>query len=382
MAEKCCPRCERMVEDSSNRCPCGLAIPGPDYGWSEDLVHIETPWTVWGWVIIFSSFLLTLGLFTLLAMVDWFHLRNVATTLLLVLFVVCPLVCQYLPSLRLRNGGCCLGCLTWVAAALAVWLASVFWSFEDPVSTREVRPPPHYRHGVLLKVDGIHLGEPIETVLGRLGPGTPADYPFLAGTESQTLVWESGTAVTFSHGAVVAVRGTVLTQASRTLAEAGYPLKKLHALFERSTKLTSRQSYELPGARLLLAGTPDGKTRHISLSRSGSRMTFRAPKPTVDGIALGIHQTQLGEGVPEVGGWTRYGETRVWAKGGRVLAVQGTTLALNGERLIAAGDPAEKITGKCGRDYRRPADFESAKLRLFRDEESGRVSSILYSLSQ
>lgn len=374
MSDRTCPECERSVEFGVARCSCGHCFyEGP--GWSEDLDHMEFPTNFSAWFLIGCVFLGTLGFFALLAWLDWFQLGDVASALLPALFIICPLAAQYLPTLRRRNGGCCMGCLAWLAAGLAVFVASVVWGFSDPVTTREQAPIARFDRKVVTEAGGISLAQSREEIEMVLGPGAPASFPYVPKEGCVTLGWPGGHVVTFLGNSSIRVEGPNLTQSGKALISQGDPLTRVSHLFETSSYATRRRSYTIGDVNYLFRAE-SGRVTRVVMTRVGHKFVYHSPAETINGLKLGVLRSELGPGKVNDDGSISYGKTRVnFDAAGRSRSIVGTTLERNGDLLLKVGEPASKL-GASANAFVRPARFGEIILQLPRDK-TGLVRSVV-----
>lgn len=358
MDHKSCPDCGRQLSLDSLRCGCGYRFREMGFGWTEGLSEWSVPKNRYAWFFILSACPLALALFAFLAWLDWFHLATIAGSIMTGGALLLPLATQYLPTFRLRGGGCCLGCLTWISLALGICIAGYFWSFGDPVVEREVIPIAQMESGPC-KIDGILLGDPAEQVMARPGPWTRQDFPYFKGTASYSLRSDQGTLVTFKEGRAIRVEGKVLAQGDNELLRPGMPRRNVAYLFDASQHHTPRRRYLKDGINYdfrVLSGEV------VSVTMSPLNAPFvQGPSPiTVNGIALGERRENLPSPPTEEleTGW-RYGEALVYCDGqGRIVAVRGTSLERQGEVIARKGD-------KSPFDYqvgRRPSPYGGVML--------------------
>lgn len=361
MTTKTCPECARQLSVDSLRCGCGFRFREMGFGWTEGLGEFSLPKTGPAWVLIVAACPTALMLFALLAWLDWFDLGTIAASLMGIGAIVLPLAAQYLPTFRLKGGGCCLGCLTWISLGVGVWVAASLWSFGDPVIEREVIPVARMEAGPC-QIDGVSLGDTVEAVRGL--PETRWErlsFPYLPGEESYSLRSDKGTLVTLSGGRVIRVEGQVFSQDGKELVRAGAPRKNIGYVFDPSQYHTPRRRYVVDKITydFRIRGT---ELIGIMMAPENTRLVAAPSRVTVNGIALGLLREELELGPPVVAepGW-RYGDALVYCdKGGRISCVRGTTLEKDGELLARVGDTGVYTQ----RIYLRPTTFEGVQLAI------------------
>lgn len=338
MAERRCPGCNTLVEVGVPTCfACGHTFPDETRaGWTEGLGTMELPRTASAWLVILGAFPLTLALFGLLAWLDWFHLGQLRDQVLgwLLLF---PLVAQLLPNLRRRGGGCCLGCLTWISVAVAISVAASWWSFEDPVRTREVKPVPRFVRGVPASVDGVSLGDPLERVNAQLGEGRAVPFPWVPGVDSQSFLYPGNTLVTVADGRVVRVEGDRLEQEGRVLAQRGQPFVRVGHLFETSAHAPTLRLYRDAGINYGFSVEARALSG-ISASKENLKLLTRPSVVTVNGVALGVPRKELSPLSQSV--------KVEFDDFDRSRKIVGTSLEFKGEPLFQQGDAWGRVRAR------------------------------------
>ena len=307
------------------------------FGWTAGLLNLDMPTSKRSWALIFFMCPLAVGLFGLLAWVGFFQLSAISGSLLAVGAFGLPITAQFLPSLRLKNGGCCLGCFAYISLAIGVLIASYFWSFGDPVRESEVPAVPRYQKGAC-EVDGLRLGESLEAARSKLGNLTEVPYPYLLTSGSETYSAEKGTVITVSANQIVRIQGRTLTQEGKILAEAGHPRKRIsHVFYSSSFERDPKRRFTRDDVTFdfLVKGL---EISGVAISKPGSTFIYNPTVVSVDGIAIGVPKVALGEGKVD-GGATRYGDTLVqFDAWNRSVNVTGSTLEVNGEPVATAGD--------------------------------------------
>ncbi|HIB64862.1 MAG TPA: hypothetical protein EYO33_07085 [Phycisphaerales bacterium] len=337
MDEKVCPECTRSHDVYALHCSCGYRFPEMGFGWTAGLLNLDMPTSKRSWALIFFMCPLAVGLFGLLAWVGFFQLSAISGSLLAVGAFGLPITAQFLPSLRLKNGGCCLGCFAYISLAIGVLIASYFWSFGDPVRESEVPAVPRYQKGAC-EVDGVLLGQSLEEARTKLGELTEVPYPYLLTAASKTYTSPQGTLVTVSADQIVRVQGQSLTQQGKVLAEAGHPRKRInHVFYTSSFEMDPKRRFTRDDVtfEFLVKGL---ELSGVAISKPGSAFIYNPSIVSVDGIAVGVPKLVLGEGKVE-GDAFKYGDTLVqFDTFNRTIVVTGSTLEVEGEPVATAGD--------------------------------------------
>lgn len=337
MDEKVCPECTRSHDAYALTCSCGYRFPEMGFGWTAGLTSWEIPTSKRSWALILMMCPLALGLFGVLAWVGFFHLSVISGSLLAIGALALPVTAQFLPSLRLKNGGCCLGCFAYISLVIGVFIASYFWSFGDPVRENEVPAVPRYQEGVC-EVDGLRLGESLEDARSKLGELKEVPYPYLINGRSETYSAANGTLITVSANQIIRIEGRALTQGGKVIAESGHPRKRIrHVFYSSSFKSDPKRRFTRGDVTFdfLVKGL---KLTGVAISKSGTTFLYKPTAVSVDGVAVGVPKFMLGEGKVE-GDVTRYGDLSVkFNTWNRTTVVTGSTLEVDGKTVAKAGD--------------------------------------------
>lgn len=373
MADKVCPDCSRGYDARALACSCGYRFPGAGFGWTADLTNVSFPTSRRSWALVALMCPITILFFGLLVWLGWFQLDGIRDCLLGLGLLVLPVVAQFLPSFRLKNGGCCLGCLAYISVAFGVLISSSMWSFGDPVREHEVPAIRRFRKAPC-KVDGIELGEPLKAVQSRVGKLEEVPYPYVLGASSTTYVTPQGTLITAARGAIVRIEGKTFTQDGYLLAERGQPRKRVSQIFNPS-------SYDLPRTRYVEGDVRydffvEGlEIRRIAISKVNLSFVYRPTRVSVDGVGIGVPRLVLGEG-KEDNGWVKHGKALVrFDLHERTAAVKGTRLEVDGKLVMTSDDAPVGFTQKYSTrflPYERSVDLKWERAPEGKGQELGR----------
>lgn len=359
---KSCPECYEELNANALKCKCGYRFREMGFGWTKGLGDWSFPKSAGAWSVILLACPLTIGFFGFLSLLGWFDLRAVGSAVLFPAMLLLPIGAHLMPTSRLRGGGCCLGCLTWVSMCIGVSLAGLFVSFGDPVLEAEVPPIARISPGPCL-VSGIGLHQEFAQVEKRFGPFKPISYPYAKGIVSQSYQNEQGVVVTIVNNLVARVQGRTLEQGGEVLVESGQPRSRISHIFEPSTYATRKQRHTHEGA-VFEFHLKKGDIDEVAMTSVG-RVFFHGPSPlTVDGIPLGVLKLELGEGKAE-GDKMRYGETLVsFDDSGRSYLVVGTSVEYDGETIAKVGGDVEMFRPQ---KYLYFTNFKGASVKVIRD---------------
>lgn len=374
MSDKACPKCGLYLTADSHQCKCGFSFRDhSNSDWGRGFFQLTAPSTLTAWTAIILICPLTIGLFALLHRIDWFHLSKVSKSLVGLGFILLPLICHIMPTVRKKSGGGCFGFVLWLSMCSGIFVASELWSFDDPVRTREHKAIPRLNFNKPISVSGIQLGQSVADVEQILGKGKFLSFPYSPNTKGYSLTWDDGTLITFANDSVVKIEGRTLSQEGKTLLKSGDSLRNIKHIFDTSSYAYQKRSYKVDQNRVVFRAN-DGKytIRSVIIHSLNTRL-IQSPSPySIDGIPLGQNKREFESAKTEEQSLS-LGKTKIdFNKFDRVESVTGEVLAFDGKVVLKRGDQSSLLRATVKKQPKWPLTFITATF----SEDQSKIESV------